>query len=298
MKRKNGYSSSSFFAPAKKSFPVMSFVPCPSCASSVSLASMNVHLDKCLQKQQQQRQRQDSSSSYSRVSSASSSSSTDFVSRSVSSSSSSSSSNSEKDKSSEGDELQPLGERMEKGPIPGLVIIKDFLSIEEGDEVVKLLESEKCPDWEFSNFNGNCLSKMYGYRTQWGLPNEERLVRINIPENGEPDIPLYLQKLVSKFHALVQNENPKNVPPALRNFTPNECNANKYMRSKKHYLTPHFDDRILSGPVLMNLSLAGDGYMTYCDKDEKEVDVFLPMNCLQLVTGKSRYSTNVWHMVL
>lgn len=284
MKRKNGCSSSSFFAPAKKSLSVMSFVPCPSCASSVSLASMNVHLDKCLQKQQQQ---QNLSTSRSRASSTSSSSSTAFVSRSVSSSSSSSSS-SDKDKSSEGDEFQPLGERMEKGPIPGLVIIKDFLSIEEGDEVVKKLESEKCPDWQFSSFNGNCLSKMYGYRTQWGLPNEERLVRINIPENGEPDIPLYLQKLVSKFRAVAQNENPKNVPPVLRNFIPNECNANKYVRNKNHYLTPHFDDRILSGPVLMNLSLAGDGYMTYCDKDGKEVDVYLPMNCLQLVTGKSR----------
>ena len=288
-KRTNGGSSSAFFAPARKPSSKATYAPCPICGISISVALMSVHLDKCLQKQQEGDLKNDEfACSNSRIPSVPSSSCSLVPTSQASFSSSFPPPTKVEDISIEVDGSLALGERMERGPIPGLIIIKDFLSSEEGDRVVRLLESEKSPDWHFSSFNGNCLSKMYGYRTQWGLPNEDRLVRINVPENGEPDIPLYLQELVSKFHAIVQRESPQNVPAVLRKFTPNECNANKYMRSKNHYLTPHFDDRILSGPVLMNLSLAGDGCMTYYDKDEKEIDVYLPMNCLQLVTGKSR----------
>ena len=258
MKRK---SNSSFFAPSKK--PLGSYASCPICSSSISLASMSAHLDKCLLQNQQN----------------------DFDSKHSATCSTplpAPSSSSKKDK------FSALGERMEKGPIPGLIIFKDFLSPEEGDHILKMLDSEQSPEWHFSSFNGNCLSKMYGYRTQWGLPNEDRLVRVNLPEKGEHNIPQYLWELFLKLQLFIKNENPQNVPTVLQNFKPNECNANKYIRSKNHYLTAHFDDRILSGPVLMNVSLAGDGYMTYFDKDNKEVDVFLPMNCLQLVTGKSR----------
>lgn len=81
------------------------------------------------------------------------------------------------------------------------------------------------------------------------------------------------------------------MPNVLLNFQPNECNANCYIRSENHYLTPHYDDRFLSGPILMNLSLQGHSKMTYSKGDSSAihdiVKVVLPRRCLQLVTGSS-----------
>ncbi|KAH8050583.1 alpha-ketoglutarate-dependent dioxygenase alkB-like protein [Aureococcus anophagefferens] len=51
--------------------------------------------------------------------------------------------------------------------------------------------------------------------------------------------------------------------PELRSFRPNEANALDYRRSEGHYLGAHCDDRQLSGPILVNLCLAGDATMTY-----------------------------------
>lgn len=81
------------------------------------------------------------------------------------------------------------------------------------------------------------------------------------------------------------------MPEVLQNFTPNECNCNSYRAESNHYLTPHFDDRALSGPVLMNLSLGCDSIMTYINPEKNtNIEVDLPVNCLQLVTGISRYN--------
>ena len=49
----------------------------------------------------------------------------------------------------------------------------------------------------------------------------------------------------------------------LRDFQPNEANANSYERDKGHRLTAHFDDRQLSGEILVNLSLCSSCIMTF-----------------------------------
>ena len=83
------------------------------------------------------------------------------------------------------------------------------------------------------------------------------------------------------------------MPSVLSSFKPNECNANLYLRSENHSLTPHYDDRFLSGPILMNLSLHGRSRMIYSKGDSDTVNdvvtVYLPRKCLQLVTGDARY---------
>ena len=113
-------------------------------------------------------------------------------------------------------------------------------------------------------------------------------VRVNIPERGELDIPDFLETIREKFYDLVKQDGPM-VPHVLKSFKPNECNCNSYETSKGHFLTPHYDDRALSGPVLMNLSLGCDSVMTYTAENGTEIEVELPTNTLQLVTGPSRW---------
>jgi alkylated DNA repair dioxygenase AlkB len=105
---------------------------------------------------------------------------------------------------------------------------------------------------------------------------------------------------------------------SLKVFVPNECNVNCYLKSRGDFLRPHFDDRELSGPLLMNLSLCGKAAMRYTldlddnktqtshklstsrysntlsglpivDENKLVVDVPLPRRCLQLISGEGRY---------
>lgn len=178
-----------------------------------------------------------------------------------------------------------------KHDIPGLFLIHDFISIEEEENLLFNIENDHRNDWKFSSFNGHCLSKQYGVRTQFGLMNEQRLVRENDVKNNEFDIPEFMYFLVKRLHRILPTlETP--LTDNMKNFIPNECNVNLYEKSKKDYLVPHFDDRYLSGEVLMNISLAGYSKMTFVDTKNNyiEYDVSLPRRCLQLVTGLARYT--------
>ena len=57
-------------------------------------------------------------------------------------------------------------------PVKGLYIIYDFLSEEEEAELVNFLDSSDnpsaCPPWKPSKFNGQCLSKAWGVKTEHG----------------------------------------------------------------------------------------------------------------------------------
>jgi alkylated DNA repair dioxygenase AlkB len=170
--------------------------------------------------------------------------------------------------------------------IEGLYFIHRFTSDEEAREIMEKLDHHETP-WHHSKFNGHCMSKVFGVRTQFGIPGEARCVRANKKELGELDIPEFLLPFQERFANFIAGL--KDSPTVLRSFKPNECNANSYLSSEGHYLTPHYDDRALSGPVLMNLSLGCDSYMTYHSPDGSKVEVFLPKNTLQLVSGKSRF---------
>ena len=80
-------------------------------------------------------------------------------------------------------------------PVKGLYMIYDFLSVEEESELVKFLDSSDnlstCPAWKNSRFNGQCLSKGWGVKTEHGTYINKKVgfVRKNDPEKGELDLP-------------------------------------------------------------------------------------------------------------
>lgn len=220
--------------------------------------------------------------------------------------------------------------------VPGLWLVHNFISEEEEEKIVHHLDNDPTP-WHFSSFNGNCNSKAFGVKTQFGAPGskEERCVRRNNPALGEFDIPSYLDPYPVRLQSVVQQAlssqqgklqkdslqqdsflglscQRKNLPPTeIVKFVPNECNVNSYEAQLKHYLRPHFDDRTLSGPILMNLSLNCDSRMTYhlansnntygdsggdgsstsstSSPIEQEFKINLPRRTLQLVTGPARW---------
>lgn len=168
--------------------------------------------------------------------------------------------------------------------VPGLFIIYNFLSAEEELLIVEKLDADDLNPWKFSSFNGHCYSKGYGMVTKFG----ERIVRKNDMSRGEYDMPVFLDFVHERFRDILR-QHPQMFPPCLHRFRANECNMNSYLKSRKDTLKPHFDDRYLSGEVLMNLSLMGASFMTYIDEKDCEVDIHLPRCCLQLVTESARY---------
>ena len=62
-----------------------------------------------------------------------------------------------------------------------------------------------------------------------------------------------------------------------------------YYKSNGHVLKPHFDDRYLSGQILVNLSLCSEATMTYINSANVPFRVLLPPRSLQIVTKESRY---------
>ncbi|KAJ1415382.1 hypothetical protein B484DRAFT_454556 [Ochromonadaceae sp. CCMP2298] len=174
--------------------------------------------------------------------------------------------------------------------LTGLFLIEDFISEKEEQEITQLLDADAQTPWKHSSFNGDCFSKCFGVRTQFGLPDELRLVRQNEVSRGECNMPTQLDAFPERLQSIVALHGSR-LPNELRDFKPNECNANSYYRSQGHCLKPHFDDRTLSGPILMNLSLGGCARMTYSNPSSGAIAaVPLPRRCLQLVTGPARWS--------
>lgn len=171
--------------------------------------------------------------------------------------------------------------------VPGLFLISDFITAEEEAALIASIDGDTETPWKHSSFNGHCNSKCFGVRTHFGLPGEPRLVRLNNPSLGEHDIPPYLALFPPRLHNMVRHLD--GVPIELKNFTPNECNCNSYEAAHGHSLRPHFDDRSLSGPLLMNLSLGCDAKMTYIGPKSVETAVYLPRRTLQIVIGPARW---------
>jgi hypothetical protein len=194
-------------------------------------------------------------------------------------------------------QIRPVAE------LPGLFVVQEFITEQEENDLLAFCDSNKYMDWKFSSFNGNCFSKYFGVRSQFGLGNEIRLVREIDAEKGEHDVPSELHPFIERLrqfitlHLLELNNE-------FRDFRPNECNINSYRSSEEHYLRPHFDDRTLSGPILMNLSLCGRAIMTFAKPLNPSLNttaiamgefghtvaVELPPRCLQLVSGAARWS--------
>lgn len=240
------------------------YAACPICNASLRVQMMNVHLDSCLGSEKETRKRK----------SASDSDDTFF--------------------SSEATLSNVVYTPSQHTDLPGLWLIHDFITEEEELSIISQLENDKTT-WHLSTFNGHCLSKSFGMKTQFGPAHvEERIVRVNNVSKGEQDVPEYLLPCVAKLTEFLRcSSQTFKMPSVLKTFKPNECNANCYVKSENHSLTAHYDDRFLSGPILMNLSLQGRSIMTYSKGNSSAVHnivkVDLPRRCLQLVTGDARY---------
>ena len=240
------------------------YAACPICNTSLRVQMMNVHLDSCLGSGKETRKRKSASD-------------TDVFFF-----------------STEATPPSPMYMPMQHSDLPGLWLIHDFISEAEELSIISQLENDKTA-WHLSTFNGHCLGKSFGLKTQFGPSHvEERIVRLNNVSKGEQDVPEYLLPCVAKLTEFLRcSSQTFKMPSVLKTFKPNECNANCYVKSENHSLTAHYDDRFLSGPILMNLSLLGRSIMTYSKGNSSAihdiVKVNLPRRCLQLVTGDARY---------
>lgn len=175
--------------------------------------------------------------------------------------------------------------------IHGNFLVPDFISVEEEGELLRFLDdtNRSEPQWTLRNFNGPAFGQIWGIRTN--LKARQLLEPIH-------PIPQIFVVLIRRMRTGLggAKRNP------LAAFYPNEANALDYHRSKGHYLGAHCDDRYLSGPILVNLCLAGDATMTYTRDESRivrrssvgdDVDtcrVYLPRRSLQIQLGKVRYS--------
>jgi hypothetical protein len=171
--------------------------------------------------------------------------------------------------------------------IEGLWLLRDFISTEEEAELIKNIDADSLNPWAISSFNGFTDTKQYGVRTQFGLPNEERLVRQYDESRNEHGLPAFFGGIRARFRGLAQRF--PELAETMKGFTVNECNVNRYDTKLGHYLTPHYDDRALSGPILLNLSLGCEAIMTYTSSQTADTPITLPRRCLQIVSRDARY---------
>ncbi|GLI65259.1 hypothetical protein VaNZ11_008748, partial [Volvox africanus] len=143
--------------------------------------------------------------------------------------------------------------------LEGQYIVTEFITVAEEMELLALCDDPVLkPAW--SPWIGQTYSNATAQKTRgkrWGvLPDYHR--RGVAPQ--EHPLPPLLQLLAKRMREHIG---------ILQMFQPNEANAIDYRRSRGSWLRPHVDDRILSGDLIVNLSLAGAAVMTFVkDKDK------------------------------
>jgi alkylated DNA repair dioxygenase AlkB len=168
-------------------------------------------------------------------------------------------------------------------PIPGLFLFPDFITEAQEEQILAELDgtsadhrSEFLP-WKAANFNGPHFGK------RWGVHCNIRDRKVEAPENPLPN---FIRNMLAPKLELIAE---------MKGCVPNEANAIDYRRRMGHYLTSHVDDRKLSKEPIVNLSLAGDCYMTFTNvaphrnTTVKSQKVLLKRRCLQILTGQARY---------
>lgn len=176
--------------------------------------------------------------------------------------------------------------------LPGHSVIQDFLSEQEEKNLLEYIDAGN--RWKFSEFNGP------SYGQSWGVRTDLRKRTLLEPVREMPPIIIDLLDRIRQH--------------AGESFKPNEANAIDYRRREGHYLGEHCDDRYLSGPILVNICLAGAATMTYrlspsksksttkkqtregvaevsgSDQSLSHHRVYLPRRALQVQKGVVRYS--------
>lgn len=292
--RRDRASTCTFFSPKQKkmkqswniSYLNSRFQPCPLCDKSLPLHLIETHASACLGKNSDNHGKSDDSSTP-----ALPSKEVHVVERKESTNQCAISAVSPeeakrqwssiiKDKREESSTHEMLDSYSCSRPLPGLVILEDFISPQEEGELIALLDgtskTDKFLPWTQSRFNG----KHFGKR--WGVHCSLKDRKVYPEENP---LPQTITNIIERISALQM----------MNGCNPNEANAIDYRRVKGDYLKSHVDDRQLSKEHIANLSLAGDCYMTFRLQKQKSSDlpqehkVFLKRRTLQLLTGSARY---------
>jgi len=167
--------------------------------------------------------------------------------------------------------------------VPGLFQFADFVSEFEENALLDALDHPAPGHKGFvpASFNGS-------YRVQkWGMITDlsARKVRPPDPSRGESPLPSFLGDIIRRLYL---EGHPWS--SLLNGFQPNESNANDYRKARGDRLVAHFDDRQLSGEMLVTISLAGDCVMTFTPGVARSaVRVRIPRRTLQVVTATARY---------
>jgi alkylated DNA repair dioxygenase AlkB len=199
-------------------------------------------------------------------------------------------------------------------PIPGLYVFENFLTEYEETQILSQLGNNNKIDtrrvslsnsdnstgsptnnsWKVATFNG----KHYGQR--WGVHCNLRTRQVLPEERSLPKF--YYDYILPKLQNLGDTISSSKISTIIKGYVPNEMNAIDYYKSLGHSLSAHVDDRHLSKEVILNLSLAGDCYMTFTPVEKPRasssslpsqpnvaVRVLLKRRCLQILTGPARY---------
>jgi alkylated DNA repair dioxygenase AlkB len=157
-------------------------------------------------------------------------------------------------------------------PLPGLYLIPNFLS--EADEALLLsqIDAPIPPLWSNVRHTGCFRQK------RWGMDHDLWSPNVRTPKHALP--PFFPEVLLPRLF------------PILRC---NEANAIEYVKARGDHLTSHVDDRKKHKEAIVNLSLAGDAYMTFTNVQSQRnlapqhKRILLPRRCLLLLTGVARY---------
>jgi alkylated DNA repair dioxygenase AlkB len=186
----------------------------------------------------------------------------------------------------------PSSSHVQKGGVPGLIVVHNFITEEEEQDILKELDLDTQNPWRPSTFNGKYDVKAYGLRTElrYEVNGARQVHKADHPMPGWTE---FLHERIAELPPRISKLGESKVANELKHWRANEFNANRYNKSRGHVLEAHFDDRHLSGPILANISLGCDSVMRYESLDENNretVDVVLPRRTLQLVAGASRYN--------
>jgi len=168
-------------------------------------------------------------------------------------------------------------------PIPGLFIFENFITEEEENHIINLLDLPSSKNyWKQARFNGQHKGKKWGVNCNL---RDKRVYKEVIP------MPSFITDLIiPKLKEL----------KCMKGCIPNEANAIDYHKNDGDYLKSHVDDRQLSKEPIANLSLGGDCFMTFRNEKKKIVShdgksmscsdkVLLKRRTLQVLTRGARY---------
>lgn len=162
-------------------------------------------------------------------------------------------------------------------PVPGLFIYYDFITEEEEDVIMKVLDNEFEVKWKPERHTGSHREKRFG--VDHDLWNRD----VRGPKHA---LPAFVHTiLIPKLKRVA----------SMKGCIPNEINSIDYRKAGGNSLEAHVDDRAKHKEPIANLSLFGDCLMTYRNQSPSrhpaitEKKVLLKRRCLQVLTGSARY---------